>query len=68
MLPGHWGEDMYNQKRTIGLYVFLLHCRGFDLVTNLDSMRFNMVLKPLLGHYRPWKPPFVYTYINLVCK
>ena len=68
MLPRQWGEDMYNQKRTIGLYIFLLHCRGVDLVTILDSLRFNMVLKPSLGHYRPWRPPLVYTYITLVCK
>ena len=66
MLPRRWGEDMYNQKRTIGLYIFLLHCRGVDLVTILDSLRFNMVLKPSIGYYRPWDL-LLFTYILLLC-
>ena len=59
---------MYNLKELQDCTYFLLHCRGANLVVNLDSMRFNVVLRPLLGHYRPWKPPFVCTYISLVCK
>ena len=55
---------MYDLKELQDCTYFLLHCKGANLV---DSTRFNIVFRPFLRYYRPWKPPFDCIYISLVC-